>query len=110
MTFDVSDCIIMLYTNGSFNKLNKLCDFEKLIVTKPIHSHVFISVGPKKKWILHCSNLQPKEVFLKVIYLLKPRCTIRNNYHTIINPIYVQNYSTLLLIKNIVSEKIKLRS
>lgn len=72
-TFDITDCIIILYTNGSFSELHKLCEFEKLttenIITEHIRSHVFISVNTPKKGILHCGNYQPDEILLKDIYI-----------------------------------------
>ncbi|KAL7636896.1 UNVERIFIED_CONTAM: hypothetical protein RMT77_012654 [Armadillidium vulgare] len=100
-TFDISDCIIILYTNGSFNELHKLCEFEKLtadnIITENIRSHLFISVNKPKKGILHCGNHQPEEILIKYIYILKPRCSVRTNYHTFMNPIHIKYNSTLKL-------------
>ncbi|KAL7647404.1 UNVERIFIED_CONTAM: hypothetical protein RMT77_001000 [Armadillidium vulgare] len=100
-TFDIPDCIVILYTNGSFSELHKLCEFEKVmsddIITEHIRSYIFISVNTPKKGILHCGNHRPEETLLTDIFILKPRCTIRTNYHTFMNPVHVKYNSTLKL-------------
>lgn len=67
------------------------------VIAESIRSHLFISVGSKRKGILHCGNFHPEEVTLDDIYILKPRCTMRTNYHTFINPVHVKYNSTLRL-------------
>ncbi|KAL7632325.1 UNVERIFIED_CONTAM: hypothetical protein RMT77_017368 [Armadillidium vulgare] len=100
-TFDIPDCIVILYTNGSFSELHTLCEFEKImsddIITEHIRSYIFISVNTPKKGILHCGNHRPKETVLTDIFILKPRCTIRTSYHTFMNPVHVKYNSTLKL-------------
>ncbi|KAL7630095.1 UNVERIFIED_CONTAM: hypothetical protein RMT77_019772 [Armadillidium vulgare] len=100
-TFDIPDCIVILYTNGSFSDLHTLCEFEKImsddIITEHIRSYIFISVNTPKKGILHCGNHRPKEAVMTDIFILKPRCTIRTSYHTFMNPVHVKYNSTLKL-------------
>ncbi|KAL7648139.1 UNVERIFIED_CONTAM: hypothetical protein RMT77_000040 [Armadillidium vulgare] len=100
-TFDIPDCVVILYTNGSFSDLHTLCEFEKImsdeIITEHIRSYIFISVNTLKKGILHCGDHQPKETVLTDIFILKPRCTIRTSYHTFMNPVHVKYNSTLKL-------------
>lgn len=52
-TFDIPNCVIILYTNGSLNELHELCEFEKLIsnmiITENIRSQVFSSVNAHRK-------------------------------------------------------------